>query len=117
MRAISMSMRIGAVVKFIHLNTDFVGNNKSFPFQNPLSPAPAKILARVCNAVTRHPIELESYLNHPRVQQVFCLKSKKTVFVFGLGFAEGTGASGGVFAFFGHLYLALDPNPFGHYFG
>jgi len=49
---------------------------------NPLSPAPAKILAQVCNAVTRDPIELESYPNHPRIQQVFCLKSKKkTIFV------------------------------------
>jgi len=65
-----------------------------------LRPASAKILARVCNAVTCHPIELESYPNQPRIQQVFCLKSKKTVFVFGLGFAGGTAASGGVFDFF-----------------
>jgi len=41
---------------------------------NPLNPAPAKILAQVCNAVTPHPIELESYPTHPRIQQVFCLK-------------------------------------------
>jgi len=84
---------------------------------NPISPAPAKILAQVCNAVTRHPIVLESYPNHPRIQQVFCLKSKKkTIFVFGMGFSGGTAASGDVFAFFGHIYLALDHNPLGHYF-
>jgi len=44
-------------------------------------------------------MELESYPNHPRIQQVFCLKEKKKIFVFGLGFAGGTAASGGVFAF------------------
>ena len=64
-----------------------------------LSPALAKILPQVCNAVTRHSIELESYPNHPRIQQVFCLKSKKTVFVFGLGFAGVTAASGCVLLF------------------
>jgi len=67
---------------------------------NPLSPAPANILAGVCNAISPHPIELESYPNHSRIQQVFCLKSKKTVIVLGLGFAGGTAATGGVFAFF-----------------
>jgi len=41
---------------------------------------------------------------------------KKTIFVFGLGFAGETAASGGIFAFFGHLYLALDHNPLRHYF-
>ena len=42
---------------------------------------------------------------------------KKPDFVFGLGFAGGTAASWGVLPFFGHLYLALDHNPLGHYFG
>jgi len=70
------------------------------PRFNPLSPAPTKILAPVCNAVTRHTIKLEGYPNHPRIQQVFFLKSKKkTVLVFGLWFAVGTAASGGIFVF------------------
>ena len=56
-------------------------------------------------------------LNHSRIQPVFCLKSKKkTFFVFGLGFGGGTAVSRDVLAVFGHLYLALDPNPLGHYF-
>ena len=45
------------------------------------------------------------------------LEIEKKIFVFGLGFDGGTAASGGVLAFFGHLYLALDHNPLGHYFG
>jgi len=56
---------------------------------NPLSLAPATILAQVCNAVTRHRIELESYPNHPRIQQVFCLKSKKKYFRFRFGVRWG----------------------------
>jgi len=68
----------------------------------------AHILARTLLATTRQAIELESYPNHPRIQQVFGSKSKKTLFVFSVRFAEGTAASGGVLTFFGHLYLALD---------
>jgi len=84
---------------------------------NPLSPAPAKILAQVCNAATRHPIELACYPNHPRIQLVFCLKSKKkTIFVFGLRFAGGTAASGGVFAFFGPPLPGPGPQPIGLFF-
>jgi len=52
------------------------------PRFNPLSPATTKILAPVCNAVTRHTIKLEGYPNHPRIQQVFFLKSKKKRFWF-----------------------------------
>ena len=47
------------------------------------------ILAQVCNAVTRHPIELENYPNHPRIQQVFCLKSNKNDFRFRSGVRWG----------------------------
>jgi len=68
-----------------------------------------------CNALICHATELESYPNHPRIQQVFCLKSKKAVFV--LRFAGGTAASGDVLLFFGHFHLALDLNPLGNYFG
>jgi len=84
---------------------------------NPISPAPSKILAQVCNAVTRHPIVLESYPNHPRIQQVFCLKSKeKTIFVFGMGFSGGTAASGDVFAFFWPHLPGPGPQPIGPLF-
>jgi len=42
---------------------------------------------------------------------------KKTFFAFGLAFSGENVTSGGVFAFFGHIYVALDPNPLRHYFG
>jgi len=80
---------------------------------NLLTTAKAHILARTLLATTRQAIELESYPNHPRIQQVFGSKSKKNAFRF--RFAGRTAASGGVF--FGHLYLVLDPNQLGHYFG
>ena len=65
-----------------------------------LSPALAKILPQVCNAVTRHSIELESYQNHPRIQQVFCLKSKKNDFCFRFGVRWGDRCKWGCFCFF-----------------
>jgi len=67
---------------------------------NPWSPEPAKILAQVCNAVTRHPIELESYRNHPRIQQVFCFKSKKSDFSFRFGVRLGDRCKWWCFCFF-----------------
>jgi len=67
---------------------------------NPLSPAPANILAGVCNAISPHPIELESYPNHSRIQQVFCLKSKKNGYRFGFGVRWGDRCNWGCFCFF-----------------
>jgi len=75
-------------------------SNALFAHCNPLSPAPAKILAQVCNAVTRHPIELESYPNHPRIQQVFCLKSKKKRFSFSVWGSLGDRCKWVCFCFF-----------------
>jgi len=37
---------------------------------NPFSPAKAPNLAELCNPITRQAIELESYPNHPWIQQV-----------------------------------------------
>ena len=73
-------------------------------------------MAQVCNAVTRHPIKLESYPNDPRIQQVFCLKSKKNIFVFGVGFDGGTAASGGIFAFLWPPLPRPGPQPIGPLF-
>jgi len=50
--------------------------------ENPLTTAQAHILARTLLATTRQAIELESYPNHPRIQLVFGLKSKKKRFSF-----------------------------------
>jgi len=57
--------------------------------KKPLTTTKANILARTLLATTRQAIELESYPNHSRIQQVFGSKSKKTLFVFGLGFLGG----------------------------
>jgi len=65
-----------------------------------IGPAHAKILAQVCNAATRHQIELESYPNYPRIQQVFCLKSKKNDFRFRFGVRWGDRFKWGCFCFF-----------------
>jgi len=83
---------------------------------NLLSPAPAKILAQVCNAVTRHPIELESYPNHPRIQQVFCLKSKKKDFRFGFGVRCRDRCKWGYFCFFWTPSPGPGPQPIGPLF-
>jgi len=45
----------------------FTGKNVNV---NPFSPAKAPNLAELCNPITRQAIELESYPNHPRIQQV-----------------------------------------------
>jgi len=57
-------------------------------YNNPFSPAKAPNLGELCNPKTHQAIELESYPNHPRIQQVLRSKSKKTFFVFGGGFLE-----------------------------
>ena len=45
----------------------------------------------LCNPITHQAIELESHPNHPRIQQVFYLKSKKKSFSFSVrGFLEVT---------------------------
>ena len=82
---------------FIH--HDFINSEKNIAI-NPFSPAPSKILAQVCNVVTRNPIELESYPNHPRIQQVFCLKSKKNDFRFRFRVRWGDRCKRGCFCFF-----------------
>jgi len=41
-----------------------------FLLLNLFSPAKAPIRAELCNPITRQVIELESYPNHPRIQQV-----------------------------------------------
>jgi len=37
---------------------------------NPFSPGKATNLAELCDLITHQAIELESYPNHPRIQQV-----------------------------------------------
>jgi len=87
-------------ITLCELNLD-ITEHMCLPTQsNPLSPASAKILARVCNAITRHPIELESYPNHPRIQQVSCLKSKKKRFSFSVWASLGDRCKWGCFCFF-----------------
>jgi len=84
-------------------------------YVNPLRPAPAKILAQVCNAVTRHPIELESYPNHPQIQQVFRLKSKKR-FSFSVWGSLGGPLQVGCFCFFWPRLPGPAPQPIGPLF-
>jgi len=45
-------------------------NLKQFLQINTFSPAKAPNLAELCNPITCQAIELESYPNHPRIQQV-----------------------------------------------
>ena len=40
------------------------------PKLNTFSPAKAPNLAEICNPITRQAMELESYPNRPRIQQV-----------------------------------------------
>jgi len=67
-------------------------------------------------AKNRQPLELESCSNRLWIQQVFWLRSKKTFFVFGLTFHGGDVTMRACFQIFGHLYLALGPNPLTHSF-
>jgi len=80
---------------------------------NPLSPAKTTFHAELCNPITRQVIELESCSNPLRIQQVFSWNQKKN-FSFLVGGFRGNATSGSVF---GYLYLALGPNPLGHYYG
>jgi len=43
---------------------------KTFPTFSPFSPAKAPNLAELCNPIIRQVIELESYPNHQRIEQV-----------------------------------------------
>jgi len=52
---------------------------------NPFSPAKAPNLGELCNPITRQAVELESYPNHPRIQQVLLSKSKNNVCRFRWG--------------------------------
>jgi len=83
---------------------------------NPVSPASYKILARVCSAVTRHPIELGSYPNHQRIQQVFCLKLKKNGFSFRFGVRWGDRCKWGSFCFIWRPLPGPGPQPIGPLF-
>ena len=49
---------------------------------DPFSPAKTPNLTEICNLMSRKAIELESYPNHPRIQQVLWSKSKKNDFCF-----------------------------------
>jgi len=49
---------------------DLSSNNSENNRLNPFSPAKKPNLAEICNPITRQAIELESYPNHPRIQQV-----------------------------------------------
>jgi len=50
--------------------------------------------------MNRQPLELESYSNPLRIQQVFQLRPKKKFFTLDLWFSGGDITSVGVFAFF-----------------
>jgi len=81
------------------------------PSVNPFSPAKALNLAELCDPITRQVIELESYPNHLRIQQV--LESKK-FFVFGGGISGGDVTEKACFENFSHLWPALGLNPLTH---
>ena len=50
----------------MNLTMAFVGHG----YRGPFKTCARQISVEVCNAITRQPIELESYLNHLRIQQV-----------------------------------------------
>ena len=85
---------------------------------NPFSPAKTTFHAELCNPITCQAIELESYSNPLRIQQVLQTKLKKKFFFkffrFRSFLSGGNVTSGGVF---GYIYLALSPNLLGHYYG
>jgi len=81
----------------------------------PLRPEMAKIGAGTLLAITRQPLELESYSNPLRIQQVSWSKSKKTFFVFVEVFLEVTSQIGVFLRYFGHLCLALGAVLKGHF--
>jgi len=63
----------------------------------PLSPAPAKILAEVCNAITRQPIELDKLFKPSTDSASLPVEIEKIVFHFGFRVLWGDVTSGGVF--------------------
>jgi len=84
---------------------------------NTFSPTKATNLAEICNPITCQAIELESYPNHPRIQQVLQSKSKKTFFVLGGGISGCDVTKKAWFGNFGYVWPALGPNPLTHSFG
>jgi len=81
-----------------------------------LSASVGHFFAKVCNAMTHQPIELENCSNHLRIQQVFWLRMKKIFFVLGLGFSVGDATITACFCVFDQLYPALGANPKSHCF-
>ena len=76
---------------------------KAFEMLNPFSTTKAPNLAELCNLITCQAIELESYPNHPRIQQVLQSKSKKKRFFrFRWGISEGDVTMRACFGNFGH---------------
>ena len=85
--------------------------------QVPRSP---KFWPKVCNAITRQPIELESRSNHLRIQQ-FCQLKLKKKFSFGFVVLWGMTSQVGVsFSFYwtslGLVHPVLDANPMSQLF-
>ena len=92
-------------------------NSKVFrPFFYPFSPAKAPNLAELRNPITRQGIELESYPNHSRIQQVLWSKLK-TFFIFRWGISGGDVTEKACFENFSLLWPALGPKPLTHSFG
>jgi len=83
---------------------------------NPLTTVKAHILARTLLATTRQAIELESYPNHPRIQQVFGSKSKKNAFRFQCEVRWGDRCKWGCFDFFWPPLPGPGPQPIGPLF-
>jgi len=80
---------------------------------NPLTPAPAKILAQVCNAVT--PPDWARELFKPSSDSASLrLKSKKMILVFGLGFVGDRCKY--FFSFFWPHLPGFGPQPIGPLF-
>jgi len=67
---------------------------------SPLSPGQATFLTRPLQIITRQAIELESYPNNPRIQQVLRLKLKKKRFSFSVWGSLGRRPQVGVFWLF-----------------
>jgi len=84
--------------------------------KNPLSPACATFLVKLCNPITRQAIELESCSNPLRIQQVLWSKSKKQ-FSVSVGVFWRICHKRTCFGKVGHIWPALGPNPLTHSFG
>ena len=92
------------------------GARNAWSHDYPITTARANKLDRNFLVMNRQPLELESCSNPLRIQQVLESKSKKKCFRFRFGFSGGTATSGGVYAFFSHLWPALGPYPLGNSF-